>query len=142
MELAKCLRCEKLFNKVKLAVCQPCEIEEDKEIFLVRAYMRDHPGLTLEQVSNELNIYLEDIERWIIEKRLTVEIKQGAALKCLLCGASIITGRVCLPCSARLGLPPAAPPDKKPPAREPHLPPRDRDPGDFGAAQKYRRSHS
>ncbi len=139
MELAKCVRCGKLFNRVKLSVCHPCELEEEKEILMVQIYMRDHPGESLEDVSNTLNIYLDDIERWISEKRLTIVNIEGGGVKCLICGVTIVTGRVCVRCSERLGMPP-------PEAEKPKSPPKestsniwDRDSGPSGAAQKYRR---
>lgn len=139
MELAKCARCGKLFNRIKLPVCPPCEIEEEKEILTVQVYMRDHPGDSLEEVSNGTNIYLEDIERWITEKRLTVVSIQGVALKCIICGTPVVTGRICSRCNERLGMPIGQPEAPKPAAaRESTSSIRDRD-GGGGAAQKYRR---
>jgi hypothetical protein len=138
MELAKCARCGKLYNRVKLTVCPPCELEEEKEILTVQVYMRDHTGESLEDVSNALNIYLEDIERWIAEKRLTVVNIEGTTLKCIICGVSIVTGRVCIRCSERLGMPPPEPEKPKPP-RDSTQNIRDRDGGPSGTAQKYRR---
>ena len=76
MELSKCIRCKGFYQRVKSLVCPKCEIEEEKEIFQVQQYLGDHPGSTLEQVSDALNIYLEDIDRWIEENRLHVEVKQ------------------------------------------------------------------
>jgi hypothetical protein len=138
MELAKCARCGKLFNQVKLPVCPPCELEEEKEILTVQVYMRDHTGESLEEVSNALNIYLEDIERWIGERRLTVTNLEGTAIKCFICEVPIVTGRVCLRCSERLGMPPPEPERPKTPRNDsiPNL--RDRDGGNSVAAQKYR----
>lgn len=76
MDIAKCLRCGNFFSRVKTRVCPACEVQEEKEIFRVQQYLGDHPGQTLEEVSDMLNIYLEDIDRWIEEKRLNVEVKQ------------------------------------------------------------------
>lgn len=76
MEIAKCIRCGNLYSRVKTVVCPKCEIEEEKEIFQVQRFMRDNPGLTLTEISDALNIYLEDIDRWIEEKRLNVEVTQ------------------------------------------------------------------
>ncbi len=139
MELAKCVRCGKLFNRVKLTVCPPCELEEEKEILAVQVYMRDHPGESLEEVSNALNIYLDDIERWIAEKRLSVVSIEGTAIKCIMCGVPIITGRICARCSERLGMPPPEPERSKPSARDTTPNIWDRGSGSSGTAQKYRR---
>jgi len=54
MELAKCLRCEGLFNQLKYPVCQDCERKEEAEIFEVQKYLRDTPGTSLEQASDAL----------------------------------------------------------------------------------------
>lgn len=59
MEIAKCIRCGNLYSRVKTVVCPKCEIEEEKEIFQVQRFMRDNPGLTLTEISDALNIYLE-----------------------------------------------------------------------------------
>jgi hypothetical protein len=141
MELAKCVRCGKLFNKIKLSVCQPCESEEDREILKVQSHLRDHPSSSLEDASNELEIYLDDIERWIMEKRLTIQFTKGASVKCILCGQPIVTGRVCSKCSERLGSSFAVPEVKKSTHREESDSGRIRggDSDGFGVAQKYHR---
>ncbi|MCG3198283.1 MAG: hypothetical protein HUU16_03845 [Candidatus Omnitrophica bacterium] len=137
MEMAKCVRCGKLFNKVRLPVCQPCELEEEKEIFAVQCHLRDHPGESLEEASDALNIYLEDIERWITEKRLTVHYAVGQGLKCLFCGAPIVTGRICAQCAEKAGVTPDQSPRSSRPSTTPARSRRDDD--GAGSATKYRR---
>ncbi len=139
MELAKCERCGKLYNRVKLPVCPPCEQEEEKEILSVQVYMRDHPGDSLEGVSNALNIYIEDIERWISEKRLNVVSLQSVALKCIICGTPVTNGRICARCNERLGMPIGEPEAPKPTTRDTSPNIWDRNSGGSGTAQKYRR---
>lgn len=136
MELAKCVRCGKLYNRFKLAVCPPCELDEEKEILTVQVYMRDHPGESLENVSNALNIYLDDIERWIHEKRLSIITLEGGAIRCFICGVPIGTGRICVRCSERLGMPHSEPEKPKSSTKDSIW---DQDSGPSGAAQKYRR---
>ncbi len=137
METAKCLRCGKIFTKVRLPVCQPCELLEEKELFEVQRYLRDHPGTSLEQASDSLNVYLEDIERWITEKRLTVQYVEGDGLKCLFCGAPIITGRICAVCVEKAGVQKAG---ESKAARPTTIPARSRHTDDSaGSATKYRR---
>ena len=75
MEISKCIRCGSFYSRIKSMVCPKCEIEEEKDIFRVQQHLGNHPGQTLEEVSDALNIFLEDIDRWIEEKRLSVEVK-------------------------------------------------------------------
>ncbi len=81
MEISKCMRCKNLYSRVKSLVCPKCEIEEEKEIFRVQQFLRDNPGRTMDEVSDALNIYLDDIDRWIEEKRLSVEIQDNSEKK-------------------------------------------------------------
>jgi len=143
MEIAKCLRCEKLFNQVRLPVCPECEKVEDREIFEVQRYLRDNPNSSLEEVSDALHIYLEDISRWIEEARLHVEVTSNAALKCAMCGRAITTGRICGLCQDRIfsegGS--ASPPEKEKKDRTSQSTGSFRDRvGDSGSVRKYRRS--
>ena len=102
MELSKCIRCGNLYSRLRIAVCPTCELEEEKEIFEVSRYLKDHSNCTLDEVSDALNIYLEDISRWIEEKRLEVQIHLRAGLKCESCGAPSPTGRICKECQKTL----------------------------------------
>ena len=104
MELSKCIRCDKLYSKVRFPVCPQCEAAEEKEIFEVQRFLRDNPDSSLMEVSDQLDIFLDDIERWIEESRLTVAINSRAAIGCAICGASIVSGRVCAACRERLGV--------------------------------------
>jgi hypothetical protein len=135
MDLAKCLRCGNFFTRLKLPVCHACESQEDQEILAVQSFMRDHPEATLSDASDDLQIYLEDIERWISEKRLTVIWKDANSIRCFVCGAPIVTGRICNVCNEKLFSKPAIAPASPPPAS----PLRDHDEGEIGGAKKYRR---
>lgn len=104
MELSTCVRCEKLYTKLRLTVCPECEIEEEKDILELQRYLRDNRNATLLEVSDSLDIYMEDIERWIQEKRVSIEVCEKMDLKCTICGDAILSGRVCVTCRDRLGL--------------------------------------
>jgi ribosomal protein L32 len=93
-----------LYTKLRLAVCPQCEAEEEKEIFQLQRYLRDNRNASLIEVSDALDIYMEDIERWIQEKRVSIEVCAKADLTCTICGDSILSGRVCVTCRDRLGL--------------------------------------
>ena len=102
MELSKCVRCGKLYNRVRITVCLTCQAEEEKDILEVSRYLKDNPNSTLDEVSDALSIYLEDISRWIEEKRLEVQIHYRAALKCTSCGSPVPSGRFCKECEKKL----------------------------------------
>ena len=104
MDLSTCVRCQKLYTKLRLTVCPECEAEEEKEILELQSYLRDNRNASLIEVSDALDIYMEDIERWIQEKRVSIEVCEKADLKCTICGDSILSGRVCVTCRDRLGL--------------------------------------
>lgn len=101
MELSKCIRCGKLYNRIRIAVCPTCEAEEEKDILAVSRYLKDHLNSSLDEVSDALNVYLEDISRWIEEKRLEVSVHVRTNSKCDACGAPVLAGRICKECQKR-----------------------------------------
>jgi ribosomal protein L32 len=100
-----------------LAVCPQCEAEEEKDILQVSRYIKDNPNSTLMEVSDALEIYIEDIQRWIDERRLSVSVHSIAHRECALCGTAIQTGRICPQCSNRLDLAPHERREEPKPAR-------------------------
>jgi hypothetical protein len=148
MELATCVRCQKLYTKLRLAVCPQCELEEEKDILELQRYLRDNANATLIEVSDALDIYMEDIERWIEEKRVSIEVCEMANLKCTVCSAPIVSGRVCVACRDRLGLTNVAAGERSAAAQDKKeesgsskiISGWDRSSRGSGSVQKYRRS--
>jgi hypothetical protein len=137
MELSKCVRCDRLFTKVKYPVCPACQPAEDREIREVQNFIRDHPQCTLAEVSDTLNVYLEDMERWIGDGRLTLVVRDPSQLKCVFCGVPILTGRICAECTEKMTRTPAPTESKTRPV--PPAAGRSRMDSPTGSARKYTR---
>lgn len=103
MPLSKCVRCEKLYNKIKSPVCPACMPDEDKDFDLVRETLSNNPNLNAEQVAELSGVNIECVLR-MIQDGLISSIKSGTDVKCGRCGAPAIsiTKRLCQSCLDKL----------------------------------------
>ena len=66
---------------------------------MIKEYLYQNPGAMLSEVSVELNISLDKIERFLKEGRLELTSEEGSFhLECEMCGKSIRSGRLCDEC--------------------------------------------
>lgn len=74
MTLLNCTRCGHLFAQERAAqeVCRNCFALEEQEFQLCRDYLRRHPKVTLQEVSENTGIPLKRMMNWIREGRLRV----------------------------------------------------------------------
>ncbi len=121
MSLRNCSQCGMLFSSAGRNICSKCLDKEEEDYKLVRKFVRDHPGASVFEVSEETGIEEDKIMQFIRDGRL---VSQGftGALACESCGKSINTGRFCADCTQKrdkeiMGLAPrkAAPEQPKPP---------------------------
>ena len=97
MEMANCLRCKKVFPKIKEPICDECK-KKDEEIFeKVKKYLEDHPTSTVQRISAGTGASTKKILAWLREGRLEIAEATGD-LKCRQCGADIATGQFCNAC--------------------------------------------
>lgn len=72
MALLNCIRCGKLFVQDKLAVdtCPACFVLQEQEFQLCKAYLREHPTTTIQELSENTGIPLSRMMYWIKEGRI------------------------------------------------------------------------
>lgn len=97
MELKNCARCGNLFAYTGRNICNKCLDKEEEEYTIVRKYVRDHAGASINEVSEATGIEEEKILQFIRDGRLKSQGFIGA-LTCEGCGKSINTGRLCADC--------------------------------------------
>ena len=98
-----CKRCGRLFNYFAGdKLCPACKDEMEVKFQEVKEYIREHPNVTIAQVSEDCDIQPTWIQKWLREERL--ELTEGSAitLGCESCGAPIRSGRLCKNCSEKL----------------------------------------
>ena len=102
-KLAKCARCDKLFNKIVSDVCTNCQPEEDADFNRIHDIISRTRGLNAQQVSEEAKVSVECVYRMLREGRIdNVEGEDSA--KCGRCGAPAISisKRLCQRCLLNL----------------------------------------
>ncbi|NLX64562.1 MAG: flagellar operon protein YvyF [Clostridiaceae bacterium] len=83
-------------------ICDACKKLEEEEFEKVRAFVREFPGATIQEVSRETGVSTHLIYRFLREGRLEVAESSPIALQCEHCGVRIKSGRFCITCSKRL----------------------------------------
>lgn len=102
MPLAKCARCEKMFDKTTSVVCPKCQPSEDADYDKIRRVLDASPNLNAEQVSEAAEVQLAVVLRMLDEGFLAnATIGQ---IKCGRCGAPAISAskKLCQACLEKL----------------------------------------
>ena len=101
MEIANCLRCKKIFTKLREPICEECK-QKDEDLFTkVREYLEENPISSVQKISEETGAPTKKILAWLREGRLETAEATGE-LKCRQCGVDITTGELCEPCIIEL----------------------------------------
>lgn len=99
MALAKCPRCDELFDKISTQVCLKCVDDEEKDIDSVRAAVQDNPNMNAEAVSELTGVAVSCVLR-MMDTGTISSITFGEKVECGRCGAPAIsaTKRLCQAC--------------------------------------------
>ncbi len=100
MRTLKCRRCSQTFTVLGTLgqLCPKC-IRDEEDIYLrVRSFVKDNPGVSIQEVSEILSISRSKIMNYIKEERLEVTSNSKTVLKCKNCGKPITTGIFCADC--------------------------------------------
>jgi len=111
-ELKNCRRCNRIFAFIAgMQVCQSCQMEEEKSFEMVSMYVRDHPGVSLNTVADELGLSFDVLMKYVREGRLQVRGPDGNSVNyCEKCGNELeakdahLGGRLCKSCEGGLSV--------------------------------------
>ncbi len=98
MDVRNCKMCRRLFNYSGNPICPACEKKMEDKFEDVRKYLRENPSSSISMVSEETEVPMQQLKRWIREERLTFSKNSGISIQCEKCGAEILTGRYCAKC--------------------------------------------
>lgn len=102
-ELRNCPECGRVFAYVGKNLCHKCIDKEEDEFRVVRVYVRENPGATIIETSEETGVDEETILRFLREGRLISRgLKASYVIHCERCGALIDDGRYCHSCLSEL----------------------------------------
>jgi flagellar operon protein (TIGR03826 family) len=98
-EIRNCPRCGKIFTYINRPICHSCMENEENEFKVVKDYIYDNPGATISEVSQETEVSVEKIMRFLREERLEISSENSnMLLECERCGRAINSGRFCENC--------------------------------------------
>lgn len=99
MNVRNCRSCGRLFNYVAgTPLCPVCRDKLEEKFQIVKEYIRDNPGVGMQQVSEECDVEMSVIQQWLREERLEVTENSAIYLNCESCGQPIRSGRFCDKC--------------------------------------------
>ncbi|BCN29644.1 flagellar protein [Anaeromicropila herbilytica] len=99
MDVRNCRLCGRIFNYIGGdPLCQGCMKTMDDKFATVKEYIYEHPGVGMQEVSEEMDVPLNQIKKWIREERLCFAEDSASGIECESCGAMIKTGRFCAKC--------------------------------------------
>jgi flagellar operon protein (TIGR03826 family) len=102
MDLKNCKKCGRMFSDTNgHEFCSKCRLEVEDHFKIAREYVYDHPGTTVNEVSEETGVPKEEILKYLREERLEL-VNDKDDLKCQKCGKPIKSGRYCMNCAAEL----------------------------------------
>lgn len=103
METMTCKLCKRLFNYISGdRLCPNCQKEMEDKFADVKEYIYTHHNATIQEVSKELEVPVQQIQKWIRDERLSLSEESPFSIQCESCGAAIKTGRFCNNCKKRL----------------------------------------
>ena len=91
MEIISCKECGKLFNFIRgQRICPACSRKLEDKFMEVKKYVREHPDVDVKELSEEMDVSVRQINRWVREERLVFSDKTGRF--CDKCKAELATG--------------------------------------------------
>ncbi|MBE5883558.1 MAG: flagellar protein [Lachnospiraceae bacterium] len=99
MNVRNCRNCGRIFNYVMGPfLCPRCREKLEEKFQIVKEYIREHPGITIPEVSEACEVDPSQIRQWLREERLQLSEDSPIYLNCDGCGALIRCGKYCDKC--------------------------------------------
>lgn len=98
-----CVKCRRIFQAtVDTDNCPECNIILEQIYKNVRLYIRRNKLVGLHEVSEECNVSVRQLIKWVREERILFLESSGVGIPCLNCGISIRAGKYCIPCLKKI----------------------------------------
>lgn len=100
-QLGNCPKCRKLFLRIR-NICDECYQKQEDDYLKVAAYLREYPGTTLQDVSDETEVSVSQIRQFILAGRILMGSFPNLSYPCETCGKMIRGGKTCKSCLAQV----------------------------------------
>lgn len=102
MPLANCERCGRMFQTIAgIKICSRCRENDDEIYKVVKDYVYDNPGVTIDEVSAAVDVPEKMILKFLREGRLETQ-GEAMLIECEKCGAPIKSGKFCNKCTKQM----------------------------------------
>ncbi|MCM3134938.1 flagellar protein [Paenibacillus polysaccharolyticus] len=102
MNLGNCPRCGRLYALNFRDVCSNCIKEIEQEYQTCVDYLRENKGANIQELSDETEVSIKTITKFIREGRISIENAPNMMYPCEVCGMLIREGHMCDSCRTRL----------------------------------------
>ncbi|MDO4166688.1 MAG: flagellar protein [Eubacteriales bacterium] len=102
MDVRNCKICKNLFNYQGSPICPACNKKMEDKFAKVREYIRDNPNVPMSKVSEDTEVPIQQLKKWVRQERLQFSKDSGVKIDCESCGKPILTGRYCNECKSRM----------------------------------------
>jgi hypothetical protein len=94
--------CGRIFNYYSgVPLCQICKEKMEQKFQEVKEFIRQHPGVSIPEVSETCDVEPSQIRQWLREDRLELTQDSPIRLQCEGCGVEIRSGRFCDKCKGQ-----------------------------------------
>jgi len=101
-DVTNCRKCGRLFHRVSQPICPECMKELEDKYQEVKEYLKEHDKATVVEISQELDVSVEQIKKWVREERLYFTDPSASGIECLMCGIPITKGKYCARCAEKM----------------------------------------
>lgn len=102
MEVCNCKMCGRLFNYISgTRLCPQCREQLEVKFQEVKQYIYEHKNVSITEVSEEMEVPVTQIKKWVREERLVLSEAMGE-IECENCGKAIRTGKYCDECKRKM----------------------------------------
>ncbi|NYE06733.1 flagellar operon protein (TIGR03826 family) [Bacillus niacini] len=100
-KLGNCPKCRKLYLRIR-DICEDCYQKQEDDYLKVASYLREYPGTTLQELSEETEVSVANIRHFIIIGRIITAHFPNLSYPCETCGNMIKSGKTCSTCRKKI----------------------------------------
>ncbi len=105
MNVRNCVNCGRIFNYLGGTIlCQACKEKMESKFQEVKEFIRENPGVSMQEVSEVCDVPTSQIQQWLREERLEVTENSAIYLNCESCGEPIRSGKFCEKCKLNMSM--------------------------------------
>lgn len=102
MDIRNCPMCGNMFQYVGSRVCPNCEKKLEDKLQEVKKYLEENNGASVSKTSEDCDVPVKQLRRWVREERLMFAPGVDTGLVCSQCGRPIASGTMCKECKEKM----------------------------------------